>query len=64
MADPGLAPEAWDAVRRAELAALTRGDVPYFLADTTTGDLQTLDGELLGAGAVDPVLPQLEARIS
>ncbi|HEY1592552.1 MAG TPA: type 2 lanthipeptide synthetase LanM [Solirubrobacteraceae bacterium] len=62
--DPGLAPDVWDAVRRAELAALTRGDVPYFLADTTTGDLQTLDGELLGAGAVDPVLPQLEARIS
>ena len=62
--DPRLAPEVWDAVRREEIAALTRGDVPYFLADTTTGDLHTLDGVPLGMRAVEPVLPGLETRIS
>ncbi len=62
--DPGLASNVWNAVRRAEIDALTRGDIPYFLADTTTGDLHTVDGGLLGAGALDPVLPELGAILS
>lgn len=57
--DPLLTPAAWAAVQRAELEALARGDVPYFLADTTTGDLRTADGAVLAHAAIEPVLPRL-----
>lgn len=57
--DPLLTPAAWASVQRAEVEALGRGDVPYLLADTTTGDLLTAAGELLAPAAVEPVLPRL-----
>jgi hypothetical protein len=62
--DPILSPDAWRAVRRAEIAALARADVPYFLADTATGALETVDGSLLAGAAVKPVLGELPAVIS
>lgn len=55
--DPVLSAETWAVVQRAEGAALARGDVPYLVADTTTGDLHDADGTLLAAGAFVPVLP-------
>ncbi|HST41297.1 MAG TPA: DUF4135 domain-containing protein, partial [Conexibacter sp.] len=57
--DPLLSTAAWASVQRAEVAALERGDVPYFLADTTSGDLRTGDGAVVAAAAVEPVLPRL-----
>lgn len=57
--DPVLSDDAWATVQRAELAALAAGDVPYLVADTTTGDLHDADGSLLAARALEPVLPAL-----
>lgn len=59
--DPVLSPEVWHVVQRAELDALARTDVPYFLADTGTGDLRTADGTVLAHQALEPVLKQLPA---
>jgi lantibiotic modifying enzyme len=39
----------WEAVRRAEHAALERGDVPYFLLDRRTRDLLADGGQVLAA---------------
>jgi lantibiotic modifying enzyme len=61
--DPVLSRDVWDVVQRVEIAALARADVPYFLADTTTGDLHTVDGMVLASRAVEPVLTMLPAVI-
>lgn len=57
--DPLLKPAAWEAVQAAEVEALERGDVPYFLADTSSGDLCTGDGAVVAPAVVEPVLPRL-----
>lgn len=62
--DPVLAPGVWRAVQRIEIAALARTDVPYFLADTTTGDLRSADGTLLASRAVQPVLGNLAVVVA
>jgi lantibiotic modifying enzyme len=61
--DPVLPRDVWDVVQRVEIAALARADVPYFLADTTTGDLHTVDGTVLARRAVEPVLTMLPAVV-
>jgi lantibiotic modifying enzyme len=61
--DPVMAPDMWDVVQDVEIAALARADVPYFLADTTTSDLHTVDGTPLASRAVDPVLTMLPALV-
>ena len=59
--DPALDDSAWDAVQRAELAAFSLGDVPYFMVGVASGDLSSADGTMLAKGALEPVIARVPA---